>query len=162
MTENEEMFKEEDGSNEPFDEEEDEEEELSGLEESSPTEHKCPKCSERLCDPRVLGCLHVFCLKCLEGLVGEGSTIECPKCQLTTTLRTGGVKSLPADHVLANLMDVAAIVAQTAVCTSCKSNDKAVARCADCANFLCPNCNSAHQVILNNIINLNHFNIYKC
>jgi tripartite motif-containing protein 2/3 len=162
MTENEEMFRdeEEEGGSETYDDE------LGGLdldEDSSPTEHTCPKCSERLCDPRVLGCLHVFCLKCLEGLAGEGTTVECFKCQLSTTLRAGGVKGLPADHVLANLMDVAAIAAQTAVCTSCKSNDKAVARCADCANFLCPNCNSAHQVkltIWQGLINY-HFFVMK-
>ncbi|XP_059482951.1 tripartite motif-containing protein 2-like isoform X2 [Neocloeon triangulifer] len=145
MTENEEMFKGEEGEGSDMFEEEDEE--LGGLEESSPTEHTCPKCSERLCDPRVLSCLHVFCSKCLEGLVGEGATLECPKCQMHTPLGSAGVKALPADHVLANLMDVAAITAQTAVCTSCKSNEKAVARCADCANFLCPNCNSAHQLM---------------
>lgn len=30
-------------------------------------------------------------------------------------------------------------------CTSCKTDEKAVARCADCASFLCSNCVSAHQ-----------------
>lgn len=31
-------------------------------------------------------------------------------------------------------------------CTGCKSRESdAVARCLDCANFLCPNCVMAHQ-----------------
>lgn len=31
-------------------------------------------------------------------------------------------------------------------CTGCKSKDtSAVARCFDCANFLCPNCVTAHK-----------------
>ena len=31
-------------------------------------------------------------------------------------------------------------------CTGCKSKDtNAVARCFDCANFLCPNCVTAHK-----------------
>ncbi|CAB3368892.1 Hypothetical predicted protein [Cloeon dipterum] len=121
---------------------------IKGLVESSPMEYMCPKCSERLSDPRVLNCLHVFCLTCLESSVEEGAShVKCPTCELQTPLSTSGVKKLLSDHVLANLMDVAAITAQTALCTSCKSSDKAVARCADCANFLCPNCNSAHQLM---------------
>ena len=30
-------------------------------------------------------------------------------------------------------------------CTSCKTIESAVARCSDCANFLCPNCKTAHE-----------------
>lgn len=35
------------------------------------------------------------------------------------------------------------------ICTSCKANEEAVAKCMDCDNLLCPNCYSAHKV--NNI-----------
>jgi len=55
--------------------------------------------------------------------------------------------SLLLAFVNANILDMEAVKAMTVVCTSCKSEDAAVARCADCANFLCPNCNQAHQVM---------------
>ena len=32
------------------------------------------------------------------------------------------------------------------ICTSCKANEEAVAKCMDCDNLLCPNCYSAHKV----------------
>jgi hypothetical protein len=34
------------------------------------------------------------------------------------------------------------------ICTSCKANEEAVAKCMDCDNLLCPNCYSAHKVSL--------------
>lgn len=40
-----------------------------------------------------------------------------------------------------------AVKTKTVLCTSCKSTEKAISRCADCANFLCSNCNSAHEVM---------------
>lgn len=56
-----------------------------------------------------------------------------------------GVSSLPNDYVLTNILDMSAIESKAVLCTSCKTKEKAVARCSDCANFLCPNCNTAHQ-----------------
>jgi len=59
---------------------------------------------------------------------------------------TKGAGSLPCDYVLTNILDMSAIESMAVLCTSCKAKEKAVARCSDCANFLCPNCNTAHQV----------------
>lgn len=55
--------------------------------------------------------------------------------------------SLMVAFVNANLLDMDAVRSNTVVCTSCKSQDDAVSRCADCANFLCSSCNQAHQVM---------------
>ena len=60
-------------------------------------------------------------------------------------LATGGVESLPFDHVLIEILDMLAIHDMQIVCTSCKAREKALARCSDCANFLCPNCVTAHR-----------------
>ncbi|EZA57526.1 B-box type zinc finger protein ncl-1 [Ooceraea biroi] len=61
------------------------------------------------------------CDLCLDAKPGEG---PCPRCRLGST---GSVR-----------------------CTGCKSTAEAdaVARCFDCANFLCPNCVMAHQFML--------------
>ena len=56
-----------------------------------------------------------------------------------------GAGSLPCDYVLTNILDMSAIESMAVLCTSCKTKEKAVARCSDCANFLCPNCNTAHK-----------------
>jgi tripartite motif-containing protein 2/3 len=44
-----------------------------------------------------------------------------------------------------NMLDMLSIEERVYLCTSCKDKEKAVARCADCPNFLCPKCVNAHQ-----------------
>lgn len=39
---------------------------------------KCSVCLELYTDPRVLPCLHTFCLKCIKGLRKEDSSLTCP------------------------------------------------------------------------------------
>ena len=56
-----------------------------------------------------------------------------------------GVDGLEEDYVMNNMLDMLAIEEKMLGCTSCKSEDKSVARCSDCAHFLCPSCVGAHQ-----------------
>ena len=55
-----------------------------------------------------------------------------------------GIDNLQDDYIMHNMLDMIAIEQKLLECTSCKTEQKAVARCADCAQFLCPNCVSAH------------------
>lgn len=117
----------------------------------------CQVCDESLTEPRVLACLHVFCRDCLQKIVEEEShpvddeptklveAIACPTCKQETLLPVGGVDKLVIDYVMSDLLDMSAVEDLQIICTSCKAKEKAVARCADCANFLCPNCVTAHQ-----------------
>lgn len=115
-------------------------------------DQSCALCMSKLCLPRVLTCLHVFCEACLDKLLMDeagdskvGSVISCPICQQETSVSSKGAASLTCDYVLTNILDMSAIENMTVLCTSCKAKESAVARCSDCANFLCPNCNTAHQ-----------------
>ncbi|XP_075234706.1 E3 ubiquitin-protein ligase meiotic P26 [Lycorma delicatula] len=113
----------------------------------------CNICSNKLSSPRILSCLHIFCEACLNKLlIGEaGDTanregvINCPDCRQQTKVGPKGAASLPCDYVLTNILDLSAIGNMQVVCTSCKTQETAVSRCSTCANFLCPNCNTAHQ-----------------
>ncbi|KAJ8682059.1 hypothetical protein QAD02_017851 [Eretmocerus hayati] len=118
----------------------------------SDDQNHCGLCSGKLCSPRVLSCLHVFCEVCLEKLITireddpkAKPIIACPTCQQETHIGPRGAASLPCDYVLTNILDMSAIKNTSVLCTSCKAMENAVARCSDCANFLCPNCNTAHQ-----------------
>lgn len=113
---------------------------------------RCQICNERYQTPRVLQCLHVFCTPCLDKLVesgaeGGGTAIACPTCKQTTKLAAaaGGVADLLVDVVAINMMEMADIRTQQVRCTSCKADEKAVARCSDCSSFLCPSCVTAHN-----------------
>ena len=133
----------------------------------------CGMCKKRFQQPRVLNCLHVFCSGCLERLVDDkegvgsgdaaaaetgvrssckvglaGTELElvcllCPSCKQET--RVSGVAELPLDVVMMNEIDMSDINASRILCTSCKAEEKAVARCSDCASFLCSNCVTAHK-----------------
>ena len=108
----------------------------------------CGICNEKFVSPKVLHCLHVFCTTCLEKSLEESgpSQIICHTCKQVTRLATaGGVNELPVDAVIVNLMEMEAISSLMVVCTSCKAQENAVARCSDCSNFLCPNCVTAHN-----------------
>ena len=70
--------------------------------------------------------------------------VVCPSCSQETRV-SGGVSALPLDVVTMNAMDMSDINASRIVCTSCKAEEKAVARCTDCASFLCANCVTAHK-----------------
>ncbi|XP_046834478.1 B-box type zinc finger protein ncl-1-like isoform X1 [Vespa crabro] len=115
-------------------------------------DQQCTLCMSKLCSPRVLSCLHVFCEGCLDKLLMDGagdskveSILECPLCHQETSVSSKGAASLTCDYVLTNILDMFAIENMAVLCTSCKAKENAVARCSDCANFLCPNCNTAHQ-----------------
>jgi len=116
----------------------------------------CPSCAARYQQPRVLHCLHVLCTPCLEKLASseeEGKIIGqrptdnkimiCPVCKQETHI--GAIGELPLDVVIMNMMDMDDIHAMRMLCTSCKAQENAVARCSDCASFLCPNCVTAHK-----------------
>uniref|UniRef100_A0A1B6L209 RING finger protein 207 n=1 Tax=Graphocephala atropunctata TaxID=36148 RepID=A0A1B6L209_9HEMI len=134
---------------ETFDECDDGEQELEESSPQSDGEQSCSICNDKLHSPRLLSCLHVFCLGCLEKkkrMVENGrETIVCPKCQQETYLGRKGVHGLACDYISTNIQDMLAINSKAMVCTSCKTKEKAVARCSDCAHFLCPNCDTAHQ-----------------
>ena len=80
----------------------------------------CPLCLNRFVDPRILPCLHTFCLKCLEeelkdctgGPLPHGPgpgmkvTLRCPTCQQKFPLNSGGVESLPTNFFINNIIDV--------------------------------------------------------
>ena len=115
-------------------------------------DQECAICMSKLCSPRVLSCLHVFCEACLDKLLMDeagdskvSSVLICPLCQQETSISSKGAASLTCDYVLTNILDMSAIENMAVLCTSCKAKESAVARCSDCANFLCPNCNTAHQ-----------------
>lgn len=78
-------------------------------------------------------------------LLQAGGSLCCPVCQQETLIGARGAASLPCDYVLTNILDMTAIESMSVLCTSCKTTESAIARCSDCANFLCPNCNTAHQ-----------------
>lgn len=107
---------------------------------------RCTLCHETYSIPKVLSCFHTFCQPCLEKIQEVSDKIACPDCNQDTYLGAQGLSGLIPDYAVSNLLETTVLETSALHCTGCKSKDtNAVARCIDCANFLCANCVMAHQ-----------------
>ena len=59
---------------------------------------QCPICAEDIEDPRLLPCIHAFCLKCLRRYCSDklpGDDVPCPVCRSEFQIPKNGVVGLP-------------------------------------------------------------------
>ncbi|XP_033628102.1 E3 ubiquitin-protein ligase TRIM33-like [Asterias rubens] len=116
---------------------------------------ECPICTNRFINPTMLDCLHGFCFTCLKELHQQdpnNSILLCPLCRKKTTLEDNKVESLPKDFKLNALVDEFTVQEQLmeghgseVKCQACERDHMAVSRCIDCDNFICQECQQAHQ-----------------
>ena len=110
----------------------------------------CQYCDNIYQDPRILSCLHSYCLQCITKLHVEGTTsITCPTCNQSTTIPDEDVSSLPRNVRLSeeNKQDkILRKVTSTSPppCDSCDENSP-IAYCTECDHLLCNVCYDAHQ-----------------
>ncbi|CAG9762923.1 unnamed protein product [Ceutorhynchus assimilis] len=104
---------------------------ISDSRDSDQSEPQCQECREPINDPKLLGCFHTVCNQCL-----ERNKLVCPRCNTESI-----------EGILNNLLfSSEQLEPSVPRCTGCKHKKlDAVARCVDCANFLCSNCVMAHQ-----------------
>ena len=114
----------------------------------------CDKCDEYYTDPRMLPCLHTFCLQCLEKELEKQNskdTLQCPNCKEKVTLPQSGVSGLPQDLHMANEAERARISEKVEKaneqCDHCGRSDsgQAVSFCVDCDEYLCKSCDDHHK-----------------
>ncbi|XP_038056012.1 tripartite motif-containing protein 2-like [Patiria miniata] len=116
---------------------------------------ECPICCCLFKDPKMLDCLHSFCLKCLEEMMSkqkpEAEKITCPVCRRETQVPGGGLQSLSSSFFLSSLVDEVqqqeAVLGEasgpTATC-DCGEGKEAMWRCLECSDNLCQQCWKAH------------------
>ncbi|XP_022108455.1 E3 ubiquitin-protein ligase TRIM71-like isoform X2 [Acanthaster planci] len=116
---------------------------------------ECSICSCCFKEPKMLDCLHSFCLKCLQELRQHqktgGTKLTCPLCRRDTQLKRNDVAALPNNFTLGALVDEFTMQEQLLKgqgseikCQNCEEENEAISRCSDCNNFLCLECNKAH------------------
>ena len=111
----------------------------------------CKYCHDVYQDPRILSCLHSYCLQCINKIHVQGTTsVTCPSCYHPTTLPNGGVASLPPNICLKEEAEQDKVIQRLIsspppVCESCEDSTASVAYCRDCDDLLCQECWDMHR-----------------
>ena len=117
-------------------------------------EVSCSVCMTTFTEPKILPCLHSFCLHCLNGILrtsGGHDMIACPECRREVQVpSSGNLKDLPTNFRINSLLDVLAIKeCHTAgvTCANCDKSSRHSSYCFQCCAFWCDECIIAHNLI---------------
>ena len=117
-------------------------------------EVSCSVCMTTFTDPKILPCLHSFCLHCLNGILrtsGRHDIFPCPECRKEVQVpSSGNLEDLPTNFRINSLLDVLAIKeCHTAgvKCANCDKSSKHSSYCFQCCAFWCHECIIAHNLI---------------
>lgn len=121
------------------------------------TDISCPLCQDYFHEPKILDCLHTVCRPCLEKSVSKKEdgfkTVLCPVCDVETRA-LNGLTGLMNNNTLRGLVEEAVLkdkisgAVSKVRCQACVEDNTAVSRCMDCDNFLCLECQNAHQRLI--------------
>ena len=108
-----------------------------------------PLCNQLFKNPKYLPCYYPYYEECLEKMQ-EYSKITCLKCRNETKVPTGGVKDLPSNYFMNNLVNKVILnyklENETELrCEECDEDDSVVVFCTDCKLFLCHFCKESHK-----------------
>ena len=117
-------------------------------------EVSCSVCMTTFTDPKILPCLHTFCLHCLNEILrtsGRYDIFPCPECRKEVQVpSSGNLKDLPTNFRINSLLDVLAIKeCHTAgvKCGNCDKSSRHSSYCFQCCAFWCDECIIAHNLI---------------
>ena len=109
-----------------------------------PANLQCSICLEFFSDPRVLPCLHTYCLTCLQGLVNDqNNDLSCPQCRTKHEIPNGDVANYLSDFSILPELEIARASTkrqETTICGLCTVGEVAVGYCRDCGEYLCECC----------------------
>lgn len=117
---------------------------------------ECPICMEVYTDPRLLPCMHTYCLKCIETWSEDkqlGDKLSCPLCRKEFTLPSNGVRDLPKNFFIQKFLQARELSSEqsnTGYCEACSSSqvtemNMATAYCIECEQKLCQTCEQDHK-----------------
>src|SRR6218665_994033 len=124
---------------------------------------ECPICLNVFTDPRVLPCIHTFCLDCLKRISetaqkDPGDKLPCPLCRKEFLIPAYGVYGVPKNFFLENLLQYKTALemgSANIVCDVCSASDESKAgevptatmRCLECQDNYCDGCLKVHQYL---------------
>src|SRR6218665_1991445 len=122
----------------------------------------CCICVDVLQDPKILPCIHTFCMNCLQetGLKSNkrpGDQMPCPICRRLFIIPNGGFTDLPSNTFIERIITVRNLLNPSllkALCEACTEETKsdstkdvcvADVYCVDCRQKFCENCSKDHR-----------------
>ena len=127
---------------------------------------ECSICTEVFTDPRVLPCIHTFCLKCLQhyGKDGHpGYSLPCPLCRKEFTIPDDGLSGIQKNFFMEKLLHVRKLSArqeaqQNIPCDVCSSDEASASEtvkpasmyCLQCQQNYCEQCSLCHSKMKSN------------
>src|SRR5688572_10703505 len=138
---------------------------------------ECSICVQIFTNPKILPCVHTFCLHCLEKYGKDkkpGDQMVCPICRNECIIPDGGFCNLPNNIFIGKMVEIGKLAtapANESMCDICPEGEELVAKmyCIDCEQILCERCSKSHkrtkfsqnhQVIeLGSKLNVQNFNL---
>jgi len=130
---------------------------------------ECAICTEVYMDPRVLPCVHTFCLKCIEAWSKDkqpGDKLACPLCRKEFSLPSNGVTDFPKNFFIQKFLqmrELSSVESQSSLCEACSGGEVderrvATVYCVDCQQKICQTCEKDHKkfkaTLLHSIVNI--------
>jgi len=127
-------------------------------------ELECPLCKDVFREPKTLGCLHSFCLECLEIYVERNHSnigLKCPLCRTPFKYESQEhLAGLSTDSYLLNALNfhnplknsISEDGNQKLMCLD--EENEATSYCLDCQEYYCETCTKVHQYLSHKILTI--------
>jgi len=114
---------------------------------------ECSICTEIFTNPKILPCVHTFCLHCLETYGKDktpGDQMVCPICRKEFVIPDGGFPHLPNNFFIGKVVEIGKLASaptSKSLCALCSDDDEVLAElfCVDCEQNLCSRCGKGHK-----------------
>ena len=119
---------------------------------------ECSICTEVFSDPRVLPCIHTFCLQCLQKWSKHkrsGDQTSCPLCRKDFKMPAGGWADLPKNLIVIELLEAKMKSSSKRkvtsnwcdMCSQLKDDREAAEMfCLICRQYMCRLCSNTHSM----------------